>query len=66
MDTDRLDTLLKRKYRLREFERRDPTRFEPNPLGPGYLTRYQRYTELYRALDLKIDEWITLDDLALK
>ncbi len=58
----RLTELLKRKDRLRDIERKDDTRFEPNPLGPGYITRFDRYTELYREIDKQIDAWITQDD----
>ena len=41
-----LDNLHKRLDRVRAMEARDPSRFAPNPLGPGYLTRRERYNEL--------------------
>lgn len=41
-----LDNLQRRLDRVNAIEARDANRFAPNPLGPGYLTRRERYSEL--------------------
>ena len=50
-----LDNLLDRYERVRRMEHADKERFKPNPLGPGYLTRYERYTEVFRELKRRIE-----------
>ena len=40
----------RRRELVRKIEAMDKDRFQPSPLGPGYLSRYQRYTELFRQL----------------
>lgn len=45
------DDAKKRKLHILQIELRDANRFKPNPLGPGFLTRRERYTELYREID---------------
>ncbi len=52
---DRLATLQARLDRVRAMEAADPNTFKPNPLGPGYLTRRERYTELLRELKRLIE-----------
>jgi hypothetical protein len=51
------DQAKKRKQRILNIELRDHDRFKPSPLGPGFLTRRERYTELYREIDKR-----TMDD----
>lgn len=46
--------LLARIARVNEIEMRDPNRFAPNPLGPGYLTRRERYNEVRWELRRRI------------
>lgn len=45
------DQAKKRKQLVLQIELRDTNRFEPSPLGPGFLTRRQRYAELYWEID---------------
>ena len=49
-----IDRLLKRLARVREMEANDPKRFAPNPLGPGFLTRRDRYRELIWEIERRI------------
>ena len=48
--------------RLRAIERNDTDKFRPNPLGPGFITRYQRYTECYRELNRRLAAAHAADD----
>ena len=46
------DTALDRRWtRVTELKRADPRRFQPNPLGPGYLTRIERYNEMLDLIE---------------
>jgi hypothetical protein len=48
------DNLQKRLDRVRAIEARDPKRFSPNPLGPGFLTRRERYNEILWELKRRL------------
>jgi hypothetical protein len=55
-----IESIIARKHRILAIEKRDANRFKPSPLGPGYLTRRERYTELYRMLDRRaVDSLVT-------
>lgn len=56
------DDAKRRKMRILQIELRDEDRFKPNPLGPGFLTRRERYTEVYREIDRRAER--TLDILS--
>jgi hypothetical protein len=49
-----IDTIEKRLDRIRQIEARDPNRFAPNPLGPGFLTRRERYNEVIWELKRRL------------
>lgn len=60
------DAAKRRKMRILKIELRDTNRFKPNPLGPGFLTRRERYTEVYRELDRRAGRALdTLADLCI-
>ena len=48
------DNLQARLDRVRAIEARDPQRFTPNPRGPGFLTRRERYNEIYWELKRRL------------
>ena len=48
------DNLNARLDRVRAIEVRDTNRFAPNPLGPGFLTRRERYNELLSELKRRL------------
>ena len=48
------DTLYARIERVRAMQKRDPNQWAPNPLGPEYLTRRERYLEIIRELERRI------------
>lgn len=47
-------TLERRYERVLDLQRSDPLRFLPNPLGPGYLTRQERYSEIIWTLEREL------------
>lgn len=49
-----IDTIEKRLDRIRQIEARDTKRFAPNPLGPGFLTRRERYNEVIWELKRRL------------
>jgi len=49
-----IDNTHRRIDRLRAIEARDRKRFRPNPLGPGFLTRRERYNELFWELKRRL------------
>lgn len=40
--------------RVRAIEARDPQRFAPNPRGPGFLARRERYSEVIWELKRRL------------
>ena len=54
------DDAKKRKLRILDVELRDVNRFKPNPLGPGFLSRRERYTELYLQLYRLVGEHVAV------
>ena len=48
------DNTEKRLERVRAIEARDTNRFAPNPLGPGFLTRRERYNEVLHELKRRL------------
>ena len=48
------DNLNARLDRVRAIEARDTNRFAPNPLGPGFLTRRDRYNEVIWELKRRL------------
>ena len=48
------DNTQKRLDRVRAIEARDTNRFAPNPLGPGFLTRRDRYNEVIWELKRRL------------
>ena len=48
------DNTQKRLDRVRAIEARDTNRFAPNPNGAGFLTRRERYNELFWELKRRL------------
>ena len=49
------DTALDLRWtRVTEMKRADPRRYQPSPLGPGYLTRIERYNELLDLIEAEL------------
>lgn len=48
------DNIQARLDRVRAIEARDPQRFAPNPHGPGFLTRRERYNEVLWELKRRL------------
>ncbi len=53
--TTRYTRLCQRLARVEKMQVADRTRFQPNPLGPGYLTRNERYQEVIWELRRQIE-----------
>lgn len=51
----RHQTLTRRLDRVLWIQRRDVNRFKPSPLGPGFLTRQERYLELIWEIERQLD-----------
>ena len=51
-------TLFARQERVRQMCAADTKRFQPNPLGAGYLTRNDRYNELLWQLTPEVEKRI--------
>lgn len=45
------DTLAQHLKRAYAGQKADVNRFKPNPLGPGYLTRNERWNEVIRTYE---------------
>jgi hypothetical protein len=48
------DNTAKRLERVRAMEARDTNKFRPNPLGAGFLTRRERYSEVIWELQRRL------------
>ncbi len=48
------DNIQARIERIRQIEARDPNRFAPNPRGPEFITRRERYNELRWELQRRL------------
>lgn len=48
------DAIYARIERVRAMQKADPNQFAPNPLGPQYLTRRERYLEVIRELERRL------------
>lgn len=50
----RAQTLKRRYERILRMQCEDKNRFKPNPRGEGYLTRNERYNELFWEIEREL------------